>query len=166
MKANNPKLISIIAAVSENGVIGFQNKMPWSLKSDLKRFKSLTTGHTVIMGRKTFETIGKPLQDRKNIVISTTLSEAPEGCVLARTFNEALELAKSDRVFIIGGSKVFEVALQIANRLCITTVHTSPVGDTFFPEVDYSKWVMVESEEILNSDIDEFDTTFRVWEKK
>jgi dihydrofolate reductase len=133
--------ISIIVAVAENQVIGFDNHLLWHISEDLKRFKCLTLGHHVIMGRKTYESVGKPLPGRINIVISRQENLAIEGCLVAKSLEEALELAKQDsELFIIGGGDIYKQALPIADKIYFTRVHAGFPGDTFFPELNLSEW--------------------------
>ncbi len=133
-------MISIIAAVAENLAIGFQNKLVYWLPNDLKRFKQLTTNHTIIMGRRTFESLPKgALPNRRNIVLSRNgKAEDFPGCELYASLSEALSHCRADEeIFIIGGASVYREALPIANRLCLTLIHDTPQeADTFFP--DYS----------------------------
>ena len=132
--------ISIIAAVARNRAIGFENKLIYWLPNDLKRFKALTTGHTIVMGRKTFESLPKgALPNRRNVVLSRTTTNLP-GCEVFPTLEAALKSCKSDEdVYIIGGARVYEQALPFADRLCLTEVDDTPAqADAFFP--DYSNW--------------------------
>jgi dihydrofolate reductase len=135
--------ISIIVAVSTNGVIGKDNQLLWRLSDDLKQFKKLTTGHCIIMGRKTFESIGKPLPNRTNIIISRQNDFSVENCYVASSLQKAVDLAQSlqqnDEIFIIGGGNVYVQALEISNKIYLTDVHTSIDGDTFF-SYDKTKW--------------------------
>lgn len=140
-------MISLIAAVSRNRAIGFQNKLLYWLPNDLKRFKSLTTGHTIIMGRRTFESLPKgALPNRRNIVLSRTLHEFP-GAECFPTLQEAVDACSVDEeVFIIGGASVYEQALPLADRLCLTEIDDIPAdADAFFP--DYGDWTEVSSEQ-------------------
>lgn len=133
-------MINIIAAVAENNAIGFENKLLYWLPNDLKRFKALTTGHTIIMGRKTFESLPKgALPNRRNVVISRTVKELP-GCDVFGSLDEALQHCTADEdIYIIGGASVYEQALPLADRLCLTEVADTPAdADAFFP--DYSAW--------------------------
>lgn len=133
--------ISIIVAVAENQVIGFDNHLLWHISEDLKRFKCLTLGHHVIMGRKTYESVGKPLPGRINIVVSRQNNLTVEGCLVAKSLEEALELAKQDsELFIIGGGDIYKQALPIADKIYFTRVHAGFPGDTFFPELNLSEW--------------------------
>ncbi len=133
-------MISIIAAVAKNRAIGFENKLLYWLPNDLKRFKALTTGHTIIMGRNTFESLPKgALPNRRNVVLSRTTKELP-GCDVYPTLKEALESCKpKEDIYIIGGARVYEQAIQFADRLCLTEIDDTPKeADAFFP--DYSDW--------------------------
>ena len=132
--------IIIIAAVAENGVIGRAGKLPWHIPEDLKRFRALTTGHPVIMGRKTFESIGKPLPDRKNIVITGQKDYHRDGIVIVHSLDEALKACSGEKAFVIGGSSVFEEALPFANRLEITQIHRVVEGDVYFPAIG-GEWI-------------------------
>lgn len=125
--------IVIIAAVAENGVIGRAGKLPWHIPEDLKRFKQLTEGHTVIMGRKTFESIGKPLSNRTNIVVTRQKNYNSNDVVAAESIEDALSKCNGEIVFIIGGQSIFEEALPLADRLEITLVNRVVEGDVYFP---------------------------------
>lgn len=128
--------VTIIAAMAENRVIGKDGAMPWHLADDLARFRVITTGHPVIMGRKTFESLGRPLPGRQNIVLTRRKGYTPEGVIVARTLDEALELAGAAReVFICGGGEVYREALPLAGRILLTVIHCDYEGDTVFPEI-------------------------------
>lgn len=137
--------IHLIAAVAKNGVIGKDGQIPWYIPEELQHFKELTTGHTVIMGRRTYESIGRPLPNRQNIVVTSTLDNIP-GCQIARSLSEALALAEQEEIFIIGGAMLYAEALPMADQLDITIVEAAPEGDTFFPAVDWNRYVEVERE--------------------
>lgn len=126
--------ITIIAAISENYVIGNKGKIPWHIPEDLKRFKQLTTGNTVIMGRKTYETIGKPLPNRKNIVVTKNKEFSADGIFVAHTLEEALAQC-TEKTYIIGGQQIYEQAMPLADKLEITHVHKIVEGDAFFPQI-------------------------------
>ena len=139
--------IVLLAAVADNGVIGRDNALPWRLSSDLKRFKALTMGKPVVMGRKTFLSIGKPLAGRTNIVLTRDRSFAAPGVIAAATFEAALESARgdasrrgADAIFIIGGTDIFQQAMPHAHRLEITEVHCRPEGDAVMSPVDERLW--------------------------
>jgi dihydrofolate reductase len=136
--------VSLIAAVGSNNVIGNAGKLPWRLPDDLSRFKRLTLGHPVVMGRRTFESLGKPLSGRRNIVLTRNARSSLPGCEMARTADEAIALAGNDELFVIGGASVYELFLPLASRLYITYVEGNFSGDVFFPEVRWENWRIVE----------------------
>ncbi|MDR1756894.1 MAG: dihydrofolate reductase [Culturomica sp.] len=154
-------ILSIIVAAAENDVIGRDNALIWRLSADLKRFKSLTTGHTVLMGRKTFESMGKPLPNRRNIVLSGDPSFAPAGCEIVGSVEEALEKTAGDeQVFVIGGGQVYRTFWERADRLYLTVVHTKAEGDTVIPPVDPHRWREVKREEFRADEKNEFDYSY------
>ena len=172
MASREPLRLSIIAAVAANGVIGAGGQMPWKLSTDMRRFKAITIGKPVIMGRKTFESIGKALKDRTNIVLSRDFSLAAPGAVLATSMDAAFAFARSDadkrgvaEIMVIGGSDVFEAAMDVADRLEITRVHASPVGDSCFPEIDPNVWRETRREKRLRGPQDEADFTILTYER-
>lgn len=133
--------ISVVAAVAENGVIGRDGGLPWRLPADTKFFKELTTGHTVIMGRKTWDEIARPLRHRRNIVITRNPAWSAEGAERAGSLAAALELAGGEaQVFVIGGAEIYRQALPIADRMYLTHVHAKVDGDTYFPAWDPAEW--------------------------
>ena len=153
--------ISIIVAVAENNIIGANNQLIWHLSDDLKRFKALTTGHSIIMGRKTFESIGRPLPNRHNIVVSRNKSLQIEGCTVVSSLQDAIALCVEDsEVFVIGGGELYRQALPLASKLYLTKVHKSFEGDTFFPEIDMNEWREVYSEKAKPTDTDGLEFTF------
>jgi dihydrofolate reductase len=159
-------LISIIVAIGKNNVIGAGNKLLWSLPADMKHFKELTVGKTVIMGRKTFESIGKALPGRKNIIISRSDYHAP-GCVAVSSIDEALKAAKGhEEVMIIGGASIYGQFLPIAKRMYITYVDAEINGDAFFPEFNKSDWKETFREAHKKDDNNEYDYTFVTLERK
>lgn len=140
-------MISIIAAVSENGVIGKDGELPWHIPEDLKHFKNLTSGNVVIMGRKTYESIGKPLPNRLNIVITRDTSKHINGCITVNSIEEAIRKASSDKeIFIIGGGEIYKKSLKFANKIYLTKIHQHIEGDTFFPTLS-NYWKEVERED-------------------
>lgn len=146
--------IVLVAAIAENGVIGRDNKLPWRLKSDLQYFRSLTIGRPVVMGRKTYESIGKALPGRTNIVVSRDPAFSAPGIVVAQDVDEALALARADAekrgadsIAIIGGTEIFRQTMPVADRLALTLVHASPEGDIVFPPIDPKVWREVERRE-------------------
>jgi dihydrofolate reductase len=129
--------LSLIVAVAENGCIGVENKLPWHLPEDLKRFREITRGHPVIMGRKTFESIGRPLPQRQNIVITRDPSYSAPGIQAVTSLEQAIELASATNpreIFVIGGAEIYRLAFPRADRLYLTVVHLEVRGDAFFPE--------------------------------
>lgn len=137
--------VSLVAAVAANGVIGRDGGLPWRLPEDLRFFKRLTTGHTVIMGRKTWDELGKPLPDRRNIVVTRNPLLSCPGAERAASLGEALGLATGDaQVFIIGGGEIYRQALPLADRMYLTEIDAAVEGDTRFPDWDRAAWRMVE----------------------
>lgn len=133
--------LSIIAALADNRVIGVRNTLPWRLPADLKHFRRLTTGHPVIMGRRNFESIGRALPERANIVVTRRSDYRAPGCTVVRSIEAALALANgAHEVFIIGGAEIYAQTLATVDRLYLTLVHATIPGDTFFPEVDWKTW--------------------------
>ena len=127
-------MIRLIVAISTNRCIGKNNTLVWKLPSDLKRFKQITSGHTVVMGRKTFQSIGKPLPNRRNIIITRDLGFGAEGCEVVNSIEEALLLSSED-CFIIGGSEIYKQTIDLADKIYLTLVHEEFDGDSFFPEI-------------------------------
>jgi dihydrofolate reductase len=150
-------MLSIVVALSENNVIGSKNNLPWKLSGDLKRVKVLTMGHHLIMGRKTFESIGRPLPGRTTIIITRKKDYHIEGCLIASSLSEAIELSKSDNeAFIFGGGEIFREALPHVKRIYMTRVHAHINGDTFFPEINYSEWKEISREEFPADEKNQF----------
>jgi dihydrofolate reductase len=148
-QAHAKPLLSAIVAMSENRVIGKDNTLPWHLPADLKHFKEITTGHFIIMGRKTFESIGKPLPNRSNIVLSRDINYQAPGCETVSTIDEALrmaEAAQQNEIFIIGGAEIYRQLLPTIERLYITIVHCNIGGDAWFPELSPTEWQEVSRE--------------------
>ncbi len=140
-------IVSLVVAMAENRVIGRDGGLPWRLPDDLKHFKRLTVDHTVIMGRKTFDEVGRPLANRRNVVISRNPAFRPEGVTVVPSLDEAIALAAGEQqVFVIGGGEIYRQALARADRLYLTIVHAAVEGDTTFPSLDQSAWAL-ESEE-------------------
>ena len=154
--------ISIIAAVAENNVIGKDNDLIWHISEDLKRFKRLTSGHVIIMGRKTYDSLPfKPLPNRKNIVISNRKHIEFPGAVVVNSFEDALkECEGEDEVFICGGATIYNYFINIADKLYLTKVHKKFEGDTFFPEIEYDKWELESKSEKLKDKKSGLDYTF------
>ena len=134
-------MITIIAAIGKNGELGKNNDLIWHLPNDLKRFKKVTAGHHVIMGRKTFDSLGKPLPNRTNIIITRNINFKADGCVIVNSLEEALVAAKTDKnPFILGGAEIYKQAIEIADVLDLTLVDATLEADAFFPKIDTSVW--------------------------
>lgn len=157
-------ILSCIVAVAENGVIGRGNGLPWRLSADLKRFKKLTTGHTLIMGRKTFESIGRPLPDRTSIVLTHDRAYERPGAVVVHSLEEALERCRGEEeVFAIGGAAVFREALPRAQRLYLTRVHADVAGDVRFPDQSLEGWERIAQTALPADEKNEYATTYEVY---
>lgn len=140
--------ITLVAAIASNNVIGKENSLPWNIPEDLKRFKQMTSGHTILMGRKTFDSIGRPLPNRQNIVMTKNENFEREGIKVINDFKEALELIRESNqdIFVIGGSKIYELFEPVANALAITRILKDFEGDAFFPDINWDLW-QIEKEE-------------------
>jgi dihydrofolate reductase len=143
--------VVLIAAVAENGVIGRDNTMPWRLKSDLQRFRTLTVGKPIVMGRRTYQSLGRPLPQRTNIVVSRDRLFSAAGVIVANTVENALQVGRGEalrrgvhKVMVVGGSHIYAALMPLATELHITHVHLAPEGDTFFPAIDPDVWHEVE----------------------
>jgi dihydrofolate reductase len=153
--------LSIIVAASRNNVIGKDNQLIWRLSADLKRFKALTTGHTIIMGRKTFDSIGKPLPNRTSVIITRQEDYKMEGCIVVHSLEEALQTVKEDeKVFIIGGGTIYKEAIDKADELFLTLVHAEFEGDTYFPEIKNETWESVARKDCLPDEKNEYPYSF------
>lgn len=160
-------MISIIVAASTNNVIGVQGELPWKISDDLKRFKALTLGKPVIMGRRTHESIGRPLPGRQNIVLTRQAGFDAQGCDVVASPQEALAVTSgAAEIFIIGGSEIYALFLPKANRLYLTRVHASIDGDAHFPDIDEQKWRLVDTEAHDASDANQFAFEFRTYERR
>lgn len=138
-------IVSIIAAIARNGAIGREGTLPWHLPADLSRFREITTGHAVIMGRKTFEAVGRPLPDRINIVVTRQANYRAEGVLVAPSLDAALDMVRDEEeVFICGGAQIYELALSKVHRLYLTLIDADFQGDTFFPEYPLQQFVEIE----------------------
>lgn len=159
-------MISIIAAVADNGVIGRDNTLPWHLPQDLRYFKSVTMGHPVIMGRKNYEDIGKPLPGRLNIIISRDKYFVAEGCVIAHSIEEAISAAGANiEAFVIGGAQIYRLFLPFAKKMYITEVHTEAKGDIKFPDFDKTLWQPVSREDYKADSSNPYDYSFVLYER-
>ena len=166
-------IISLIVAVAENGVIGADGGLPWRLSSDLKTFRRLTLGKPIIMGRRTFQSIGKPLDGRDNIIVTRDPYFEASGVSVVASVAEALTLARilattrgTDEIMIIGGADLYAVTLNIADRVYLTRVHASPEGDRHFPALDLKEWVEIAREGLPKTRRDQFSATLFTFERK
>ena len=161
--------ISIIAAIDENFGIGLEGRLPWSLPSDLKRFKKITLGHTVLMGRKTYESIGRPLPGRTMLVLTRQKDFHPAGCLTVQSLEEGIEMAQKNgenELFIIGGGQVYRQAYPLCHRLYLTRVQTRVNTDVQFPVIDYSMWQPVEQIEQPKDETHSYSYVFEVYQRK
>lgn len=159
--------ISIIAAMAENRVIGLSNKMPWHLPADLKHFKALTVGKSIIMGRNTFESIGKALPQRRNIVVTRNPDYQAEGCDIAHSLDDALTLCANEaEIMIIGGAQLYQQCLPIATRMYLTIIHHRFEGDTYFPEFDKNHWQVAHHEKHDPDTKNPYNYTFLTYQKR
>lgn len=158
--------LSIIAAVANNQVIGLNNCLPWNLPADLKRFKSLTMGHHLLMGRKTFESIGRPLPGRTTVVITRQKNYTFSGIRVAHSLQEALQTATNDNeIFIAGGAEIYSQALCLADRLYLTRIDFEFHGDTYFPQFEKSEWKLVECTSIKADKDNPYPYRFLLYER-
>ena len=147
--------VTLIAAIDENSVLGKDNQLIWHLPEDLKRFKRLTTGHAIIMGRKTFESLPKALPNRHNIVVTRNQNYSKEGVTVCHSLEAAIECAKNDdQPFVIGGGQVYEQAIELADVIELTKIHAQFGGDVFFPEIDLKKWSVEKEEHMSHPDFE------------
>ena len=158
-------IVSQIAAMSENHVIGKDNQLLWHMPNDLKHFKNTTSGHTVIMGRKTFDSVGRPLPKRRNIII-TRQHITIEGCEVVNSIEAALALcADEDEVFIVGGAEIYKQSLHLTDRVYLTIIHHQFDGDSFFPEINQNEWKEVSHENHPADDKNAFPYSFVTYER-
>jgi len=154
--------ISLIVAMASNRVIGLNNKMPWHLPADLKKFKKITMGSPILMGRKTYESIGRPLPGRITIIISRNLEYRQDGCLVFNDLNTALKKGceSTEEVFVIGGSDVYEAILPLADSIYLTIINKAFEGDAFFPDIDLTDWLEVSREDITDDPDVDFSYSF------
>jgi len=160
--------LSIIVAVSENHVIGLHNQLPWHLPADLAYFRRLTTGHTILMGRKTYESIGRPLPKRENVVITRDTSFQPDGVVVLHSLEAAIDhvRGRQEEVFIIGGDTIYRQSLSWVNRIYYTRVHVVlDEGTAFFPVLHPEEWRLLSSEYHLRDEQNQYDYSFEIYER-
>ena len=158
-------IISLIAAMDQKRGIGWRGGLPWRLSSDMKRFRSLTMGHHIVMGRKTYQSIGRPLPGRQTIIVTRNSEFAPEGSFIVHSLEEAIEFAKSrgeDELFVCGGADVYAQMLNTADRFYLTLVHADVGADTLFPEWKESDWIVEQSTHHDADENDRYPSTFKV----
>ncbi len=162
-------MITIIAAIGKNNELGKDNDLIWHLPADLKRFKKVTSGHHILMGRNTFESIGRPLPNRTTIIITRNNNYFKDGCLIAGSIEEAIELAENDdEIFIIGGAQIYEQAIHntLVKKLDVTIVHEDFEADVFFPEIDKTIWKEVAREDFKADEKNKYDFSFVTYERK
>ncbi|HEY0059703.1 MAG TPA: dihydrofolate reductase [Flavisolibacter sp.] len=162
-------ILSLLVAADENNVIGKDNSLPWHLPNDLRYFKNLTWAMPILMGRKTFESIGKPLPGRKSIVITRNPEWKQEGVVVVHSIDAALAAAQAEdvkEIFVIGGAEIFGVAFSVAQRIYLTRIHHGFEGDVFFPELSAQEWTLVKEMHCAPDEKNAFAHTFQVWERQ
>jgi dihydrofolate reductase len=160
-------MLTLIAATSTNNALGKDNQLVWHLPDDFKRFKTLTSGHYIIMGRKTFESFPKPLPNRTHVIITRQKDyQVPDGCIVVPSLEKAVEISpKNEEVFIIGGGEIYKQSIDIADKVELTRVHTSVEADTFFPEINPEKWNIIFEEHHEKDEKHAFDFTFQTFIK-
>jgi len=159
-------MVTIIAAVAENNALGKNNDLIWHLPADLKRFKKVTNGHFVIMGRKTFESLGKPLPNRTTVIITRDINYSAEGCIVVNSLEEALVKAAPDNnPYILGGAEIYKQAIEIADVLDLTFVHASFEADAFFPKIDTSIWKEIKREDFTADEKNAYNYSFVTYKR-
>jgi len=160
-------MLSIIVAVAENNVIGKDNDLIWKLPRDMRHFKETTTGHYIIMGRKTFESNGRPLPNRTNVVITRDDNYTAEGCVVVNSLEDAIKEAKNDsEAFIIGGGVIYDLSMSLVDRIYLTKIHHSFEGDTFFPEINMNEWNVSDKRDFEPDEKNEYSFTILTLDRK
>lgn len=157
--------IAFILAMDQNRIIGLNNDLPWRLPADLAYVKKTTMGHTILMGRKTYESIGRPLPGRRNVIFTRNTDFSAAGCEVVHTLEEALEKYAMERLFVIGGAEIYRLFLPVVDRMYITEIHHEFVGDTYFPEVDHSEWKEVSRERGVRDEKNLYDYDFVVYDR-
>ena len=160
-------MIIMIAAAAENNALGKDNKIVWHLPNDYKRFRRLTTGHHIIMGRKTFESLKKPLPDRKHIIITRQKEYKAEGCIVVDTMQKALDACPKDQnSFIIGGGEIYKLGISYADKIELTRVHGIFEADAFFPEINEGEWKLEKSERNEKDESHNYEYTYQTFVRK
>lgn len=158
-------IISAMVAVGENNVIGKDNDLPWRLPNDWAYLRRITMGHSIILGRKNYESIGKPLDGRKNIVLTTNKDYKAEGCHIAYSIEDALSKCEGEEVFILGGEEIYRQFLPYTQKLYITKIHAPFEGDRFFPAIDYSSWKELSVEKGMKDEKNYYEHYFHIFER-
>ena len=160
-------MIILIAAAAENNALGKDNELLWHLPEDFKRFKQTTSGHYIIMGRKTFKSFPKPLPNRTHVIITRQKNYLAEGCIVVNSLEDAISISpKNEDVFIIGGAEIYSQSIETADKIELTRVHCEFEADAFFPEFNASEWNLVFSEKHTKDEKHKFDFTFETYVKK
>ena len=162
-------IISAIVAMNPDGLIGDQNKIPWHLPADLKYFKKITLGHHILMGRKCFDSIGKSLPGRKNIVVTKNPTFIVTDCIITNSIEEGILIAqqnKEEEMFIIGGGEIYRRSMHLVNKLYLTMVQFNGSGDVFFPQIDYDEWSLISDEKHTSDDKNNYDYSFLIYKRK
>lgn len=161
-------MISLLVALDKNRLIGRNNDLPWRLPADLAYFKRVTMGHTIIMGRKTYDSIGKPLPGRHNVIMTRNKDFHVEGCTVIHTVDDILAMKESsnEELFVIGGAEIFEMVLPFTDRLYLTEIDEEFEGDTYFPTINEEEWQIVSKEKGIKDEKNPYDYFFVVYEKK
>ena len=159
-------ILSLIVAVSKNNVIGADNGLLWQMPADLKHFKAVTIGYTIIMGRKTYESIGRPLPERKNIVVTRQEDFKAEGCEVVNSLQDAVDLClREQEVFIVGGGEIYKQAIHAADKIYLTRIYGMFEGDTVFPEINFSEWRLTKYLKHHSDAKNPFDYSFSEYER-
>lgn len=160
-------MITLIAAAAENNALGKNNDLIWHLPDDFKRFKAITSGHYIVMGRKTFESFPKPLPNRTHVIITRQKNYNPENCIVVNNLEKAIEICPKDEdIFVIGGGEIYKQSIAIADKIELTRVHSTFEADTFFPEIDTTIWELVQEEFHPKDEKHLFDFSFQTYLKK
>ena len=162
-------IVSLVVAVDEQGGIGKDNRLPWHLRSDLIRFKNLTMHHHVVMGRKTYETIGKSLPGRRMVIVTRQKGYSQQGCTVVHSLQQAIDYARQTReteLFIIGGGEIFRQAIDLADKIYLTTVHVDVRADVSFPTIDSHHWQVSEKHTPFQGESDEYPSDFKILIRK
>ena len=159
-------MITMVAAIAENNALGKDNDLLWHLPDDFKRFKQITSGHYIIMGRKTFESFPKPLPNRTHVIITRQKNYHPEGCIIVDSMEKAIEACpKDETIFIIGGGEIYTLGMDFADSIELTRVHENFEADTFFPEIDNTKWKLTSEEHHPADERHKFNFTYQTFLK-